>query len=227
MSGNVSVQEFRRVENISYTGRQIKLLSPILARELVDDILSCAKRVAAERQHVGDKFWIILAMTVDKMLSMRQNREPLIETINQRFARHTNTARDSVAWNMIHACAQIQATLYSFRVLHQILLTLFNAGLCDTLPAATQLRALLSTVIPVERYPRTDGLIQIARELQQGGFAQELDDFVTQICFSGFPTHERRNFKGSEEPESVTSVKKELGERRDKNNIFSVLGLEG
>lgn len=174
----LEIREFRRVESPSYNGRQIKPLSQDLARQSMRDILSCAKLLETKLHCKDEKFWIVLAMALDKMESRRRGSEPLVEVIEKELVGVTRNFGECISWVIVHACAQLQATWYSFRLLHQILQVISSPHVAELLPESTLLYALLSKLMNVELYPRTADLLQTARELQRSGLTRALDGDV-------------------------------------------------
>lgn len=223
----LNVREFRRVESFSYTGRQVKVPSLTLARDYMQDILSCVKRFEANPQCSGDKFWIFLAMALDKLESMRFDRESLVEKIQEYLVSQTGDSGDYVAWGLIHVGAQMQATCYSFRILQQILCTVFSPKLGEDLPETMKLRDLLTELLPVERYPCLTDLLQIAGEFQRSGLIHSLDEFLAKnASYNGGSSGARDYSTGSDSSRPVTSRKRYTRSNRNEANKFCVLPIE-
>ncbi|KAG8428129.1 hypothetical protein J3459_006027 [Metarhizium acridum] len=228
--GCLQVREFRRVESVLYAGRQIELLPTILVREHLDDILSCAECCEADIQRDDIKFWILLAMALDKMESIQRGGETLTETIEKYFVGLTVKSGDnSVAWGIVHVAAQMQATLYSLRVLQQTLRSVFNPEK-EFLPEATGLCTMLSELIPVELYPCTTDLLRIVRELQKSRSLYALDALLTKKFGGNEPPYNKSEEIEStliDNSESALSAKSGTNTNKDDNNPFSVLDLDG
>ncbi|QLI70150.1 uncharacterized protein G6M90_00g073130 [Metarhizium brunneum] len=229
--GCLQVREFRRVESISHAGRQVRLLPTNLMREYLDDILSCAECCGADIQRDGIKFWVFLAMALDKLESIRKGEETLTETIDKYFVGLTAKSGDtSVAWGIVHIAAQMQGTLYSLRVLQQMLRSVFSPEIDEALPEVTGLYTMLSELIPVELYPCTTDLLRIARELQKSRSLYALDAFLTKkFCGNESLDNEGEEIESTltDDSESALSAKSGTNTNNDENNPFSVLSLEG
>ncbi|KFG78888.1 hypothetical protein MANI_121302 [Metarhizium anisopliae] len=229
--GCLQVREFRRVESISYAGRQVRLLPTNLMREYLNDILSCAECCEADIQRDGMKFWVFLAMALDKMESTRKGEETLTETIDKYFVGRTAKSGDtSVAWGIVHVAAQMQGTLYSLRVLQQTLRSVFSPEIDEALPEVTGLYTMLSELIPVELYPCTTDLLRITRELQKSRSLYALDAFLTKkFCGNESSDNEGEEIESTltDDSESALSAKSGTNTNNDENNPFSVLSLEG
>ncbi|KAK2593482.1 hypothetical protein QQS21_008798 [Conoideocrella luteorostrata] len=168
--GVPTVQEFRRVQSFSYRGRQVTLPSLNLARQYTKEILLCAGILKTSLYDNDDRFWIALAVALDKLESQRQDREPAIMTIDGNVQNPTATgSTDCVAWNMVHMAAQMQGTLYSLRMLQQVLFSVKDCKMEEEFPDMGPMSSLLAQLTPVERYPSTSEMIQAVRELGHSG----------------------------------------------------------
>lgn len=224
----LNVREFRRVESLLYSGRQVKVPSPTIARGYMQDILSCVEHFEANPQCSGDKFWILLAMALDKIESVKHDRESLVEQIQEYLVSPMSNSGDYAAWGFVHVVAQIQATCYSFRMLQQTLCAISSPKLGEDLPETTKLQDVLAGLLPVERYPCLTDLFQVAGEFQQSGLIDALDEFVVKnssynggssgpACVDSF---------GADSLEPATPRKQYTLSNRHETNRFCVLSME-
>ncbi|OAA46280.1 hypothetical protein NOR_03033 [Metarhizium rileyi] len=225
----LNVREFRRVDTSSYGGRQIKLFSPNQARKYIDDILSCAKCLEDDTQCDGDKFWTFLAIALDTMESIQSGREQIPEVIEGWFGGRSIELGDKVAWSIVHISAQIQAMLYSLRVLQQILRSTVSHGIDEVVPEAAQICLLLTKLIPVELYPLTTNLPRMIREFQETGCRYALNAFwARRMQSDNFDCNKGDQITTTAENvlDSTLSARNRTDTSCTGNNPYSVLDLE-
>ncbi|KAL6881502.1 XPG domain-containing domain-containing protein [Trichoderma novae-zelandiae] len=151
----ISVEEYRRVQNIGQKGRKVPLLSSAEANDAALALLDLIHRVretGISQQHR----WILLCVILDIMECNQQgkNSHALI-TLQQQKGRHPATTGDKIPWDTIHFSAHIQAAMYSLRILSQVLSSTMaqNTGTDELALNLIQILKLLSELPPLTEFP--------------------------------------------------------------------------
>ncbi|RWA04830.1 hypothetical protein EKO27_g10276 [Xylaria grammica] len=120
---------------------------------LVDTLKQIAKRIPEV-----DMQWLAFAIYQDVVLSTSEERLPLSASLIAKAKRESDD-RSKHSWDIIHFAAQVQASLYSFRIAKQA----FDvaASLCPSLPPAVrELRGHLSALPPIADWPTVENISQ-------------------------------------------------------------------
>lgn len=173
-----SVQEYRRVQNLNCTGRRVELMQQKVAEQYMHQVLLCAAELETLSSDLCDLFWIGLAILLDKVESQRQDTASTAEQLH-RFLRSQESVQpnEGASWMVVHGTAQLHGALYSLRILQQVLLVVGDSQMDQAFPLE-KTRALLSRITPLERYPQTAEMVQIAQKLQDMG----MNNLIDSIC---------------------------------------------
>ncbi|CCF37704.1 hypothetical protein CH063_01753 [Colletotrichum higginsianum] len=102
---------------------------------------------------------LILAYALEE-----DKQDACLGSIKQVFS----VAKDSnlVPWDVVHLTAQVQATLYSLRILAQVLDLMYEIKAEKPVQGSKQLRELLATLPPLADYPSVSGTIALMASLK-------------------------------------------------------------
>ncbi|KAG6042292.1 hypothetical protein E4U41_000036 [Claviceps citrina] len=197
-----SVHEFRRVQTLSSTGREIRLLSLSLAKRRMKEIVSCSTKLKGSFNCGDHRFWIALGIALETSDSQQQDREPVLLRIYERI----NDLKPSRihthgSWADIHLYAQIQGILYSFRILQQVLEYVGLQPLKQEVMEIGDVRAILSQLPPVAHFPNFDDSLGAVNELCQGTLLESISSTIPTARAGGLQIG--HNVSHTEETETV------------------------
>lgn len=172
---DVSVHEFRRVQTLSSSGREVRPVSFSLAKRRVGDIMSHMQEMKGSYDYSDHRFWIALGMVLEISESQRQGRTSVVPTIYERF-QSPGPAKPGthVAWADVHIFAQIQGILYSFRILQQVLASFGHEHLEHGLIDFDEIRGILSQLTPLAQFPSVHDTFETVQELCQSEILRNL-----------------------------------------------------
>ncbi|KAI1302752.1 hypothetical protein F5Y03DRAFT_194930 [Xylaria venustula] len=107
------------VESNSSVGRQIDIPGREEALEQCRSLIDVLKKLA-ERIPDVDMRWLAFAIYEDVMWSTSEERAPLSASVLHKAIRRSNN-EEEYSWETVHFTAQVQASLYSLRILKQAL----------------------------------------------------------------------------------------------------------
>ncbi|CAK7226596.1 hypothetical protein SCUCBS95973_006255 [Sporothrix curviconia] len=190
------VREYSRMASMASRGSELDMISPGELGAAVDATLTLLKRI---REVVVDVElqWVTLASYRDIQWSKENTKESVfLEVLRQETP--GNGILERVTWNAVHWLAQIQATMYSLRILQQIATFVQKqaaagkavdkaaGGGALLLPKLVALVAALSTVTPLPDYPTLRTLREMPARLKAAGalgVLGELADLSEPIAF--------------------------------------------
>ncbi|KOS20661.1 hypothetical protein ESCO_006811 [Escovopsis weberi] len=155
---SLPVYEFRRVRQRSQKGRQLTLIHPDdIAATISSSILAIRRSTRKSAGDADPRHWIILSFLLDVAGCEEQGKAShLLETLRKGYTPSPKSA-GRLPWDIAHFAAQVQASLYSLRILAQVLGLLPRD--CEGAFGGSlwQLRGLLSRFPSLlwERTPRT------------------------------------------------------------------------
>ncbi|KAI0101542.1 hypothetical protein GGR51DRAFT_574934 [Nemania sp. FL0031] len=152
------VIEYRLLEaSNSLMGRQIDVLGPEETLEQCRLLTGTLKQLI-ERIPSACMQWLAFAIYQDIVWSTSEQRPPLSALVLQAKLESSDT--DEHSWDTIHFAAQVQASLYSLRMVKQILDV--AASLCTALlPTMRELRECLSTLPTIVEWPTVQNISQV------------------------------------------------------------------
>jgi hypothetical protein len=153
-----SVIEYRLLEaSNSLMGRKTHVLGSGEALEQCRLLVRTLKQLT-EHMHCGDMQWLAFAIYQDIMWSTSEQRPPLCAVLISIAKRRAGDG-DEYSWDTIHFTAQVQASLYSLRMVKQALDV--AASLSQTLPTPMrELREWLSNLPAIAEWPTVDNISQ-------------------------------------------------------------------
>ncbi|KAI0444272.1 hypothetical protein F4803DRAFT_260884 [Xylaria telfairii] len=162
------VIEYRAHEQSNFKlGRQIDVPGPEETLEqcglLVDTLSQLTERIPSP-----DMLWLAFSIYQDVMLSSSEQRSPLSALLVGKGKDALSDTRKH-SWDIIHFTAQVQASLYSLRMVKQVLDVV--ASLRTLPPPMQELRERLNTLPPIAEWPTVE---TISHDLVSAGGANVL-----------------------------------------------------
>ncbi|KAI8945094.1 hypothetical protein F4801DRAFT_594409 [Xylaria longipes] len=169
------VIEYRLLESSnSLMGRQIDILGPEETLEQCD-LLANTLTQLAERIPGADMQWLAFAIYQDVMWSSSEQRSPLSALlINKGKSAFNNQGEHS--WDMIHLTAQVQASLYSLRMVRQVLDVV--ASLRTLPPPMRELRERLSTLPAIAEWPTVETMPHVLASASEANVLSVITDIL-------------------------------------------------
>ncbi|KAM7206899.1 XPG domain containing domain containing protein [Naviculisporaceae sp. PSN 640] len=231
-----SVHEFRRLQ-VASSGTPVKI--PPTASELDQQATKLIDTLTRIRAVVGDTpiVWDILSIYEDIVSTLSQGKpRPLSLELLLQEAKGTLQQH---SWDFVHFLAQVQATLYSARMVQQIIdFKRQQPDKGNLSPAILQLGVHLRGLPGLKDFPTLKDFLPVLRSVREGEgmsvFAKLCDDsedIARQIAKIRNPQPEGRKRKGNSRGDRGTkrkSTTSHVGDDRAKaavsRNPFSVLG---
>ncbi|KAL7933566.1 XPG domain-containing domain-containing protein [Trichoderma chlorosporum] len=233
---SMSVEEYRRVQNIDQKGREISVLSSDEANRAVSEFLELLKR-ARETNVAQQHHWVLLCVILDAIECNLQGKNSHALITLQRSGGNLAAAGSKISWDVIHFSAHIHAGLYSLRILSQVLSSVIvetNSEDEFTLNLI-QIRGILSKLPPLHEFPDICVLSEFLKASKELQVLQILSGFVifergtAQEPENPRPkAEERKSSKrgGKSQGISKKTTKKSNNISTDRGNIFNVLSID-
>ncbi|PTB47763.1 hypothetical protein M431DRAFT_488300 [Trichoderma harzianum CBS 226.95] len=176
---SMSVEEYRRVQNINQKGREISLLSSDEANIAASELLELLRRVG-ETDIAQQYRWVLLCVILDVMECNQQGKNSHALITLQRSGGSPATAGDKISWDIIHFSAHIQAGLYSLRILSQVL----SSVIIETKSAdeftlnLIQIARSLSELPPLHEFPDVCLLSDFLKASREHQILNILSEFI-------------------------------------------------
>jgi hypothetical protein len=120
---NSTVHEYRRVQNVGHKGREVSIIPQQEAIELLQSLLQTLQRTKDLVDGVGSiSCWTLLCMALNiKECQEQEKQSHVLQILTQSSENAKPASNPKIPWDTIHFAAHLQASLYSFRILKQIL----------------------------------------------------------------------------------------------------------
>ncbi|EAQ88160.1 hypothetical protein CHGG_04779 [Chaetomium globosum CBS 148.51] len=222
-----TVFEMRRLQSIS-SGLEIEVPASSEIDSLGTSLLALVSKIETSMGKPELK-WVILAIYQDIVMTMDREGYPLSLELLRQDARGK---LDPCSWDFIHLLAQVQATYYSLRMLHQILeFSKHRAGALTT--TLSELSQLLSRLPPLTDFPslRTfEGTLSSVREEEclscLEALCADFEDAIFLIKSVRQPQNSRNSKKRKNMASDEGESKPRLSNPRS-NNPFDLLAGTG
>ncbi|OHX01082.1 DNA replication initiation factor cdc45-like protein, partial [Colletotrichum incanum] len=136
-----------------------------------------------------------------------------------------SVAKDSnlVPWDVVHLSAQVQATLYSLRILAQVLNLMHEIKAEKPVQGSKQLRELLATLPPLTEYPSVNGTIVLLASMKANNTLANITAALDLPEEALLPSKES---KGQRKRKKTTEIEPETRpEKKVSSNPFDILGI--
>ncbi|KAI1272939.1 hypothetical protein F5Y07DRAFT_378338 [Xylaria sp. FL0933] len=209
------VIEYRLLEASNPSmGRQIDVLG------LEEALEQCALLVDLLEQITGrvssvDMQWLAFTIYQDHVWSTSEDRLPLSASLLHRL-NYSYKDGEQYSWDTIHFTAQVQASLYSLRLIKQVIDVALS--LCPEIPSpARALREHLSSLPPIADWPTVEN---ISRKLT---IASEANILTVIADISGIPAHEiQEHLSEADQPKKRKNKGGLLRSERDPTRPISI-----
>ena len=197
------VREYSRMASMASRGSELDMLPLGELGAAVDELLTLLKRIREAVVTDVELQWVTLASYQDMQWSQANTKESVfLEVLRQETP--GSGIMERVTWNAVHWLAQIQATMYSMRILQQI--AVFVQRQITTAAAGnaagggeallTKLAALvtaLSTVTALPDYPTLRTLRDLPARLKAAGALRLLGELAGLAEPIAFKTSSKKN----------------------------------
>lgn len=168
------IQEYRRVQSLDQRGRLVNVTPWEAALESMQVLLHMMVRLKDLTRGKEQLYWTMLSLLLDIRACEEQEKQShVLRTVQG----SSPPISPRVAWDHIHFLAQLQAGLYSLRILKQILSLVPQDQTNLISPTFHQLRESLSDLPPLLQYPDVDIALQ---------FLRRADHFAVMSIFKEF-----------------------------------------
>lgn len=152
-SNELMVAEYRRTMSRNSNGQAVELLCRREMAETAHGLLSLCKitDTAAGHSHLR---WVVFCLEQETKHASEQGKESLVKKLLQKASKPRGRL-DPGSWDTVHLTAQIQGTLYSLRMLYQVLKCQGGPLVTTAWPQlpVTKMVDCLSTLPSIEHYP--------------------------------------------------------------------------
>ncbi|KAL7906672.1 XPG domain-containing domain-containing protein [Trichoderma velutinum] len=232
---SVSVEEYRRVQNINQKGREIALLSNDEANRAASELLELLRRVR-EANVAQQHRWVLLCVILDAIECNQQGKNSHTQIALQRSGASLTAAGDKISWDVVHFSAHIQAGLYSLRILSQVLSSVIvetNSADEFTLNLI-QIVHMLSELPPLNEFPDVCLLSDFLKASREHQIMNTISEYITfeQTPSQGEQSHPKAEDKkrskrgGKSQGINKKTSKKPNSSSANRGNMFNVLSID-
>ncbi|KAK1531579.1 hypothetical protein CPAR01_11228 [Colletotrichum paranaense] len=222
--GGVShVREYRRMSSGVNQGKYMAMLPRPWIKDSMDALLKTLTKAKSSLTQKGSSWQ---AVSLQLLLAHAQEDDKLDACLNSiKLGQSVSADSNLVPWDVVHLSAQIHATLYSLRILAQVLDLMYEVGAKDPIQGSKQLRELLSTLPPLTEYPSVDGTMRLLAGMKTSG---ALGKVATALGISDdllLPSKEAKNQK-KKRKKMADAEPRMRPEKKVSSNPFDILGSE-
>lgn len=231
---SISVEEYRRVQNVDQKGREILLLTNDEAKSAINELLALMRRVK-ETQIAPQHYWTLLSMISDIIECNQQGKKSHTLITLQRDNSNLATSGDKLSWDIIHFSAHVQAGYYSLRILSQVLTSVIleNNSTDNLTLSLIQLRNLLSELPPLSEFPDVGALSDFLKASKELQILHVLSNFIVfeqessqDPADARHQTQERKQNKRGGNPNGVNKKQSKKKNDANRGNMFNVLSTD-
>lgn len=210
INGKVVIREHRRPQMVEQKGIAAQNFNITDASTLARDIRKHMKKI---KELATSHQWMMLCLKLDVDECQARGKPCIaLKTLQQP---HTEIPRQ-LSWDLIHFAAQLQASFYSFRIIHQIFTTL-PEPIFKTLPEVVlHLHNELATFPPLAEFPEILDILNFLRDVEELKVMELLELPKLEPTVVGESKKRKKKDKGLE-----TTSKRPL--KKPAGNRFSLL----
>lgn len=218
------VVEYRRTLSRASKGQAVELLEDLQVADVLGELLSLCKKTVKTATGPSQLRWAALCLCQEVRHAAAQGKESLAAKLWKKASKSRGQL-DPGNWDAVHLAGQIQGTLYSLRILHQVLQCrighlVSSAGLGGKV---AKLMGYLSTLPSIAGFPLAPDMQNLFGRLQQAAMLNSLADTAGLPGPFAFKEHGKRS-----------GVKSQIGRQNEAQakarlsaNPFDVLGENG
>lgn len=172
-SGELMAAEHRRTMSHKSKGQAVESLRRYEMTETARRLLSsCKTGTAAGPSHLR---WAIFCLKQETTYASEEGKESLVKSLFQK-ANKSKGKLNPGDWNTVHLTAHIHGTLYSLRILYQVLKCQGGPLVTTAWPQLPVAKLLdcLSTLPSIEDYPSVTDVADLFRRLRDAGKLEDL-----------------------------------------------------
>lgn len=215
------VVEYRRTLSRASKGQAVELLEDEQMAEVLGELLGLCRRTVKKSTGPPQLQWAALCLCQEVRHAADQGNDSLVLKL-WRKASKSRGQLDPGNWDAMHLTGQIQGTLYSLRILHQVL----RCQIGHLVTSASlgghvaKLLKYLSTLPPITEFPLAPDMRNLFGQLQQVGMLASLADVAGlsgPLSFDERGSKARGEKRAGKQGQGQTSA-------RSITNPFDVLG---
>ncbi|KAF9881605.1 DNA replication initiation factor cdc45 [Colletotrichum karsti] len=218
------VREYRRVYNGTNQGKHIIILPRPSIKDYADFLLETLNQ-AKKSLDQSESVW--QAVSLQQVLACSQadgKQEACVGAVKQALSMEEGSGH--VPWDVVHLSAQVQAMLYSLRILSQVL-GLLHIIKAESVPQGLdRLRQLLATLPPLTEWPGVDGTTALIASLHANGGLIRLAEALEIPENDFLPAKESKNRKKKRKKTASEVDHQARPEKKASSNPFDILGME-
>ncbi|ROW09808.1 hypothetical protein VMCG_02311 [Cytospora schulzeri] len=216
-----TVVEYRRTLSRASKGQAVELLEDVQVAELLGELLSLCRKTIKKTTGPSQLQWAVFCLCQEFRHASNEENESLAMKL-WRKASKSKGQLDPGSWDAMHLAAQIQGTLYSLRILYQVLRCQIGhlVTSADLAGQVAKLLKYLSTLPPIAGFPLAPDMRNLFGRLQQAGMLGPLADI------SGLSGPLAFNERGSKSRGEKRTGKQSQGQANTLSSLnpFDILG---
>ncbi|RDA92144.1 hypothetical protein CP533_5571 [Ophiocordyceps camponoti-saundersi (nom. inval.)] len=172
---DASVLEYRRVQEVSQRGRRVETIPLDKAEQFIEETLDVMERMKEIARAYRVSHWHLICIALEANHCRNQDKRSLTWHVLQQQHQPYIAAASRFNWDMVHFSAHLQATLYSFRILFQLLSVALQGPNESALPSnARQMWSELLQLPPLTRFPDISDAIHFLLLPKKDALVQDL-----------------------------------------------------
>ncbi|KAI1498175.1 XPG domain containing-domain-containing protein [Biscogniauxia marginata] len=158
------------------TGRLVEIPGP---GETVEQCARLARTLAKmnERAPLADMRWFAFAIYQDVEWSASEEQPPLSAALVYKTGNGNDDTEEWYSWDLIHFTAHVQASLYSFRIMKQVLDVVTSLGL-DLSAPARQLHESLASLPIIAEWPTVEDMPGLLSRFREANALTSITDIL-------------------------------------------------
>ncbi|KAK1561479.1 XPG domain containing-domain-containing protein [Colletotrichum navitas] len=217
------VREYRRVYSGANQGKHVAILPRPWIKDAVDTLLNTLSQAKNSLEHERSTWQAVAVQMIIADSQEEDKQDACLNSIKQVLS----VAKDSnlVPWDVVHLSAQVQATLYSLRLLAQVLDLMYVTKAEKPVQGSKQLRNLLATLPTLTEYPSVNGTIDLLAGMKDHNLLARIAEALGLPEEALLPARENK----SKKKKRKKTAKTETGVRPEKKislNPFDILRAE-
>ncbi|KAG6366301.1 hypothetical protein INS49_000477 [Diaporthe citri] len=184
--GELMVAEYRRTMSRQSNGQAIELLRKHEMTETAHRLLSSCKAPTNTAAGPSALRWVMFCLRQEIVHASEQGKESLVKELLRRASKSKGKL-DPGSWTTVHSTAQIQGTLYSLRILYQILQCLGGPLVTTSWPQlpVAKLMECLATLPSIEDYPSITDVAGMYGRLKDAGELKDITGLPDPVPSGG------------------------------------------
>lgn len=175
----VSMLEYRRVQTVTQKGRLVETAPTAEAWQYIIEVLGVMERMKGLTCLRGRYYWPLVSLALEMGECQRQGKQSHAWHMFQQRYKRSVAYSSKLTWDVAHLFAQIQAGLYSLRMLRQVLSIVYHSVAKHDLPPNTQeLCAAMLDFPSLCSFPDIDATLNLLLESGEVGFVREFGQLM-------------------------------------------------